>query len=349
MKKIRKTKLALEATVVIAVALVLTLPSSAVITDEETNAASTDPVWEDGFDDYTLGQFLDGDPEDGGWTGWDDDPQFGAYVVDTENLTPPHSVDVVGDTDLVQQYQGLVAGQFTYTAWQYVPVDFLGQSYFILLSHYEVPATQESCKWAVQIRFDADLGIVESEHGGPSTNLITGRWVELRTEIDLDADSYSFYYDGELLETKAWTASPNNDYSGVLEISAVDLFANGATSVYYDNMSIIGEVSSLPDLEVTINSGFGIGVGANIANTGDAPATDVEWTISVTGGILKLINKQFTGTVSSIDADADADIQSGMILGLGKIAITVSAECAEGVSDEATGEGTQILFFTSVS
>jgi len=349
MKKIRKTKLLLEATVVIAVALALTMPSSAVITDKETNAVSTDPVWEDGFDDYTLGQFLDGTPDDGGWTGWDDTPAAGAYVVDTEVLTSPHSVDVVGATDLVHEYQGLTAGQFTYTAWQYVPEDFIGQSYFILLSHYEVPATQESCLWAVQIRFDSDLGIVESEYGGPSTTLITGQWVELRTEIDLDADSYSFYYDGELLETKAWTATPNNNFLGVLEISAVDLFANGATSVYYDNMSIIGEITQMPDLEITVNSGIGIGVGATISNDGEAEATDVEWTIHVTGGILKLIDKEFSGTIASLPVGEEETIKSGMIIGLGKIAITVSAECAEGDSEEATGQGTQILIFTSVS
>lgn len=349
MKIVRKTKFVLEAAVVFAIAFTLLLPTTMANTNEEqTTSTSLDIIWEDNFDSYDLYQFLDGDPEDGGWKGWDDDPAWGSYVVDDQALSSPHSIEIAQDSDTVQQYTGLVSGTYVYTAMQYVPNDFVGQSYFILLSHYEVPATQESCLWAVQIRFDS-AGIVESEHGGPSTTLITGQWVELRTEIDLDADSYSFYYDGELLETKAWTATPNNDFTGVLEISAVDLFAYGATPVYYDDMVLEGVIVELPELEVSITPGIGIGVGANIANTGDAPATDVEWTISVTGGILKLIDKQFTGTVSSIDVDADEDIKSGLIFGLGKIAITVSAECAEGVDDEATGEGTQIIIFTSVS
>ena len=347
MKKVR-TKILIEAAVVIAIALALIMPSSVATTDEQPNMALADIVWEDNFDSYDLYQFLDGDPEDGGWKGWDDDPAWGSYVVDDQNLSSPHSIEIAQDSDTVQQYTGLTSGTYVYTAQQYVPNDFIGQSYFILLSHYEVPATQESCLWAVQIRFDS-AGIVESEHGGPSTTLITGEWVELRTEIDLDTDSYSFYYDGELLETKAWTATPTNSFLGVLEISAVDLFGNGATPVYYDDMVLEGVVVELPELEATISSGFGIGVSANIKNIGEANATDVEWTIKVTGGILKLIDKTFSGTISTLGIGDEEAIKSGLILGLGKIAITVSAECAEGVSDEEPGEGTQIIIFTLVS
>ncbi len=347
MKKVR-TKILIEAAVVIAIALALIMPSSVATTDEQPNMALADIVWEDNFDSYDLYQFLDGDPEDGGWKGWDDDPAWGSYVVDDQNLSSPHSIEIAQDSDTVQQYTGLTSGTYVYTAQQYVPNDFIGQSYFILLSHYEVPATQESCLWAVQIRFDS-AGIVESEHGGPSTTLITGEWVELRTEIDLDTDSYSFYYDGELLETKAWTATPTNSFLGVLEISAVDLFGNGATPVYYDDMVLEGVVVELPELEATISSGFGIGVSANIKNIGEANATDVEWTIKVTGGILKLIDKTFSGTILTLGIGDEEAIKSGMILGLGKIAITVSAECAQGVSDEEPGEGTQIIIFTLVS
>jgi hypothetical protein len=39
--------------------------------------------WSDDFSAYTLGQFLDGDATDGGWKGWDNDPTYGAFVVDT--------------------------------------------------------------------------------------------------------------------------------------------------------------------------------------------------------------------------------------------------------------------------
>jgi hypothetical protein len=204
--------------------------------------------WSDDFSAYTLGQFLDGDATDGGWKGWDNDPTYGAFVVDTYELSVPHSVEIVDQVDLVHEFGGYTAGQWTFTAWIYVPDDFVGNSYFILLSDYADGAGQDN-KWAVQMRFDGDQGIVESEFDGISVWLLTGQWVELRFEIDLDTDWLEMYYDGALLHEKAWTAGPNNQGDGVLNIAAVDLFANAASAVYYDDLSLEGEGPPIPDLE----------------------------------------------------------------------------------------------------
>lgn len=197
--------------------------------------------WDDDFDDYANDQFLDGDPEDGGWKGWDNDPTYGAYVRDDAYYSDPHSVEIVGPVDLVREYEGYTSGQWTYIAWQYIPTDFSGESYFILLSQYTdggVPPNE----WAIQIRFDSVLQIAESEFDNETLPLITGQWVELRTEIDLDNDWFQFYYDDDLLIEKAWTATPNNDMGGILEIQAVDLFANNASVVYYDELSLTAKL-----------------------------------------------------------------------------------------------------------
>jgi hypothetical protein len=95
---------------------------------------------------------------------------------------------------------------------------------------------------------DASAGEVVAEHDGDTLPLITDQWVEMRVEIDLETDWFQCYYGGDLLQEKEWTAGPNNGYDGVLDIAAVDLFANGATSVYHDDLSIDGEVSADPDL-----------------------------------------------------------------------------------------------------
>ena len=218
-----------------------TISSQTTKLDNNTkDIALTSSRWSDDFESYTVGQFLDGDPTDGGWKGWDNDPTWGAFVVDDESHSPTRSVEVVADVDLVHEFSGYTAGQWTFIAWQYIPEDFFGSSYFILLSDYTDGAGQEN-SWAIQIRFDADLQIAESEFDTISLPLITGRWVELRTEIDLDTDWFEFYYDGDLLIAKAWTATPNNDGTGYVNIAAVDLFANAATVVYYDDISLIGE------------------------------------------------------------------------------------------------------------
>ncbi len=195
-------------------------------------------AWAENFDSYTNGQFLDGGTDDGGWKGWDNTPSAGAYVTNSQSYSSPNSVDVNGATDLVHEYEGYTTGQWIYRCMQYIPTDFTGNSYFILLSDYTDGAGQNN-KWALVLRFDATNQIVESESDLISTPLITGEWVELRTEIDLDSDWFGFYYDDSLLLEKAWTAGWNNAGDGFLVIDAVDLFGNTATSVYYDDMSLL--------------------------------------------------------------------------------------------------------------
>ena len=114
---------------------------------------------------------------------------------------------------------------------------FEGLSYFILLSEYTDGAGQDN-HWAVQMRFDSYNLIVESENDYLSLPLILDQWTEIRVEIDLDVDWMEIYYDGDFLVEKEWTAGPANDYQGILNIGAVDLFANFASPVFYDDLSL---------------------------------------------------------------------------------------------------------------
>ena len=196
-------------------------------------AGTANANWFDDFDSYATGSQVVGQ---GGWEEWG--PGCGALTSDVQALSVPNSVDVLGATDLVHQYDGYTEGQWIYTAWSYVPNDFAGESYFILLNTFG--ATNN---WSIQVRFDSALNVIESEFETAQLPLITDEWVELRTEIDLDADWMEFYYGGVLLSAKSWTEGVSG--GGALNIGAVDLFANGATSIYYDNMSLVPEPASL--------------------------------------------------------------------------------------------------------
>lgn len=114
---------------------------------------------------------------------------------------------------------------------------FEGQSYFILLNDYTDGGGQNN-KWSVQMRFDSELNIVEYEYDGAQLPLIYDEWVEIKVLINLDADWHEVFYNGTFLYEKEWTAGPNNAMDGILNIGAVDLFANGATPVYYDDLSL---------------------------------------------------------------------------------------------------------------
>jgi hypothetical protein len=194
--------------------------------------------WSDNFDTYTNGQLLDGTPDDGGWKGWDNTPSAYGTVTNEQSHSAPNSDKITGASDNVHEYSGYTAGHWAYKAWQYIPADFAGITYFILCSSYIDGGSSTTDVWAVQVHFDSELGLVESEFGGQQLPLITGRWVEIRCDINLDSDWLQIYYDNALLAEHAWSDTVQGSGGGPLEISAVDLFANGASPVYYDDISL---------------------------------------------------------------------------------------------------------------
>lgn len=210
-----------------------------------------DAKWEEDFDNYTLYQYLDGGPDDGGWECWASNPAVGAYVTNNQSLSSPHSVDIAYFSDvaadLVHKYSQVGSGNWTYTAWQYIPGDFSGETAFILLDWYEDGGT--STHWAVQLKCSSSTGKITSDFGGENLPLIYDAWVEIRVEIDFGADEKTVYYNDVELVTSGWTDGMNP--GGHLNLGAVDLYAGDSvsTSVYYDNMSLEGEVGEDPDLE----------------------------------------------------------------------------------------------------
>ena len=196
--------------------------------------------WSDNFDSYTLYQFLDGGGDDGGWKGWDNTPAAGAFVTNNYSLSSPHSVEVALGTDLIHEFEGYTGGKWNFTVMQYIPEDFIGDTYFILLSDYIDGAGQENT-WAVQLSFNSGTGMVESQWAGETLYYLTGQWVEIRCEINLTDDWLKIYYDEILLAEHLYSDTVNAGGAGPLVIDAVDLYANSASAVYYDDISLTGE------------------------------------------------------------------------------------------------------------
>jgi len=284
MKKIlRKTWLIAIVILFVAASVLPTISANVSKADDiKTQPQPLTAFWEENFDSYDLGSSMH---EQGGWKGWGNDPTWTAYVTDVQARSSPHSVDISADADLVHEYAGVTSGQWVYTAWQYVPGDLLGQSYFILLSEYTDEGSTNV--WTVQLRFDSDLGIVESEFDAVNLPLITDEWVEIRIEIDLDGDLMDIYYDDDLLISKPYSATVQNTGGGPLVIAAVDLFANLATPVYYDDMSLEG-VATQPDLDCTgdldwvdITPGDTVTGSFTVENIG-AEGSELNWEVSET-------------------------------------------------------------------
>jgi len=94
------------------------------------------------------------------------------------------------------------------------------------------------------------------------------------------------------------------------------------------------------DFYISLNGGMGFS--AVIYNKGTSDSTNVAVTLHVEGGFLQQIDKTITDTVN-IPARGVAIISTGILLGLGPITITASAN-----TTAKTERGIQILFFSKV-
>lgn len=285
-----------------------------------SETASRGVVWSENFDSYAAGSLLGGQ---GGWHPWGDDPGANANVSNAQSRSPTNSVDINGLSDMVHEWTDVNYQNCTFSAWVYVPSDFEGQNYLILLSLY----SGDSSKWDLQLYFNSETLTLRDYDSNNETPYTPGQWGHVRVDIDFINDRQNVYYDDVLWLSKSWTNGTSS--GGILELAAVDLYANGASTIYWDDLSVWATPAPAePKLEIgTITGGFG--VKASVNNTGAGDATNVKWTIALDGKLI-FLGKSSTGTIASLAAAAHEPIKAGFIFGIGKTNIVVSATCDEG-------------------
>lgn len=203
--------------------------------------------WLDDLDSWPQGLSLHG-LED--WKGWDYEPAFTAYVTEAQALSEPYSLDVLGDTDLVHELRGASADRWCFTAWQYIPGDFSsngsGQfagSYIVMLNSYVDGGPHNEHDWSVQMQFDSNDGMLKVYYGNGLNTVnrpfVPERWTRVQVAIDLEDDWTRVYYDDQLLAEYQWTGGVLGGGGGARDVAALDLFANGASSVYYDDLRLL--------------------------------------------------------------------------------------------------------------
>ncbi len=191
----------------------------------------------------------------GGWEGWDDDPAFDAPITNAQPHSPPNSIEIKDNADLVREFEGADSGFWTFECWQYIPSDFasggagtFAGSYFNILNTYN--GTDPATLWSVQMQFDSNDGLLKVFHGdGLNTVPVpfdTDRWVKIQADVDLENDWTEIYYDDELVTEYAWTGGVLGDGGGALDIAAVDLYAQGSTSIFYDDLVLVPVLTHCP-------------------------------------------------------------------------------------------------------
>ena len=101
---------------------------------------------------------------------------------------------------------------------------------------------------------------------------------------------------------------------------------NGNVDVYFDKLSFH---IPTPDIQIgTVAGGVGK-VTMEVKNVGDADATNVPWSIHVTGGILNRIDVTSSGNISTLAASGTTTVQTDkFIFGIGKLTISLTAGSA---------------------
>ncbi|MDD5718805.1 MAG: hypothetical protein PHQ53_03860 [Candidatus Krumholzibacteria bacterium] len=205
-------------------------------------AVAAHASWYDGFESYIAGGGLHGQ---GGWAGWNDDPAGDAVVSDLYAFAGTQSVAISGAADIVQMFSGYTTGIWNLIAWMYIPTGFTGETYFIVLNTYAPNGTQN---WSTQIHFTNGM-ILTDTAGQETIPYVVDQWAELKLVIDLQSDLQTFYYNGAMMYQASWSQGVSG--GGAVNIGCLDLFANGASPVYYDEISLTSSVVAVESTTLT--------------------------------------------------------------------------------------------------
>jgi len=191
--------------------------------------AATLAQWSENFDSYPVGPLV---PQ-GGWEGWGGNPAATLYVVNDLFHSAPNSAECRPTTDCVHRFTGVSSGEWSMLVIAMIPAGATGEQYFILLNTY--PASPLN-NWSTQILFNMTANVVldADNPNGPTIPIVRDQWVEVRVDINFMTDQQTMYYNGQILNQKSWTGGVAP--GGALNLAAVDIYSNNASSIYYDDI-----------------------------------------------------------------------------------------------------------------
>jgi hypothetical protein len=153
-------------------------------------------------------------------------------------------------------------------------------------------------------------------------------------EWDWDNDGISDEASSNPTIIHSWTHAGN--YPVTVRVTDDENAADTMTKTIHVNEEV-------PHLIIEDFNG-GIGIRAIVTNTGNGTATNITWSMDLQGKMI-FHGTHWTGNISSLSLGDTAKIQTGLILGFGKITIVATATCAEGVTDTEDRTAFVLLFF----
>jgi glucose/arabinose dehydrogenase len=177
---------------------------------------------------------------------------------------------------------------------------------------------------------------------------------ELSAEITHIVVNLNFHYtasvritkNGSLFAVYNYTSQPTTSvFKYVYDVPAIagdvldvelfcSLFGSRAASLIVNESQ-----QSYGEIEIgTVKSGI-FSIQAEIKNIAAEVSEDVEWEISVKGGIFGLLNRTRMGTIATIEPGSSRTVRSGPIIALGDVLVTVRAGPREDLTVERNVKG----------
>jgi hypothetical protein len=218
--------------------------------------------WFDDIESYTAGPM----PFSNGWEGWaqaaaavgevstDEDHTTGSGQSLKNNVNndqvrvfeggPSHGGTGSAGPDDGFGYDGFVSDAWLFKAWLFVPNGQSGQQFLIVCSRYT--GAGAGTAWNMQTNFSGSTGVLEDEITGTTLPLTQNQWKEFEVFVNLRDDQVLVLYDGLFFYSGVWSFGIFGDNDPVTDSfwGAIDLFSNGGTAVYWDDLSI--EAAEIP-------------------------------------------------------------------------------------------------------
>jgi hypothetical protein len=186
----------------------------------------------DNFDAYTAGS---GISTNGTWQLWDPAVSADGVVDSTFASSAPNSFKTMAESDNVQ-LGDITSGRWRLRAMTYMPSNNPGGlGYIIGVNTFP---TSENGNWSMQIQWNPAAATVSCVDvaGLPTTPIVYDQWVAFRCEIDLDADTYSAWYnDVQIVTDRSWSMG-NQPTGGVARIQCLDFYSQGQSDLQYDDV-----------------------------------------------------------------------------------------------------------------
>jgi len=161
-------------------------------------------------------------------------------------------------------------------------------------------------------------------------------YTTLTTDPDDDLIKYCFDWDDESITWTDWLESGENasinhiwKKPGVYKIKVKARDAYGLDSQWSDSLSV-NITSQGPFLDILKIKGGFTKVKTVIKNIGSLPANNANYSISVIGGMLGMIDALAEETIETLEVDEEITVSANKIFGFGIINVTVSATAPTG-------------------